>query len=89
MHKYVVFIKNRESNAIQKESVTGSLIKDMKQKGFRKHHIEVNAESEKEAINQLNEHSEDYLSSLREFSGSAVICAVCVGIIALVYIFRS
>jgi len=32
MHKYVVFIKSDESKVIPKESVTHSLIKDMKKK---------------------------------------------------------
>jgi len=88
MQKYVIFIKTDESKVIQKESVTSSFIKDMKQKGFRKHHIEVEAENEKEAIIKLNEHSEGYLSSLKDLSGSAVICAVCFGVVALIYIFR-
>jgi hypothetical protein len=87
MRKYVVFIKSDESKVIPKESVTHSLIKDMKKKGFRKHHVEVDAENEREAIVKLNKNSEDYLNSLREFSGSIFICSVCVIIISLVYIF--
>jgi len=85
MHKYVIFIKNNESKVIQKESITRSFIKEMKQKGFREHHVEVEAENEKEAINKLNENSEDYLNSLSEFSGSIFIIASCVVIMILVY----
>ncbi|MDT3251483.1 hypothetical protein QZQ97_11105 [Serratia sp. root2] len=87
MRKYVVFIKSDESKVIPKESVTHSLIKDMKKEGFRKHHVEVDAENEREAIDKLNKNSEDYLNSLREFSGDIFICSVCVIIISLVYIF--
>lgn len=89
MRKYVFFIKSDKSKVIQKEYVTHSFIQEMKQKGFRKHHIEVEAENEKEAIDKLNENSESYLSSLREFSGNAVICAVVFGVMALIYFFRS
>ncbi len=88
MRKYVIFIKSDESKVIPKESVTHFFIKEMKQKGFRKHHVEVEAENEKEAINKLNENSEGYLNSLRELSGSTVICSVCVIIVALIYFFR-
>ncbi|MGQ8843782.1 hypothetical protein [Serratia plymuthica] len=88
MRKYVVFIKSDDSKVIQKESVTHSLIKDMKKKGFRKHHVEVDAENEREAIDKLNKNSEDYLNSLREFSGDIFICSVCVIIVFLFCIFR-
>jgi len=87
MRKYVVFIKSDESKVIPKESVTHSLIKDMKKEGFRKHHVEVDAKNEREAIDKLNKNSEDYLNSLREFSGDIFICSVCVIIISLVCIF--
>lgn len=87
MSKYVVFISTDNAKAIPKGSVTHSLIKEMKQKGFRKHQIEVEAENEKEAISKLNADGKDYLDSLREFSGSVFICSVCVVIISLIYFF--
>ena len=71
----------------QKESVSHSLIKEMKQKWLTKHHIEVEAENEKEAINKFNIHSEDYLISLIEFSVSVFIYFVFI-IMALIYFFR-
>ncbi len=88
MRKYVIFIKSDESKVIPKEFITHFFIKGMKKKGFRKHHVEVEAENEKEAINKLNEHSEGYLDSLRELSGSAVICGVCFIVIVLISFFR-
>ncbi len=91
--KYIVFIKNDEakliSKAFPKASVTPSFVREMKQKGFRKHFVEVEAENESEAIMKLNEHNEGYLHSLKDLSGSAVICAVSAIVIALIYFFIS
>ncbi|HID3653512.1 TPA: hypothetical protein ACXEV6_000961 [Serratia marcescens] len=88
MNKYVVFIKNDESRVQRKEVVTREIIKDMKQKGFRKHHIEVEAENENDAINQLNKNSNDYLDSLRNFSGDLLFCSVFVIVMVMVYLFN-
>ncbi|AVU32956.1 hypothetical protein AS657_11310 [Serratia marcescens] len=88
MNKYVVFIKSDESRVQRKEVVTRDIIKDMKQKGFRKHHIEVEAENENDAINQLNKNSNDYLDSLRNFSGDLLFCSVCVIVMVMVYLFN-
>lgn len=88
MNKYVVFIKSDESRVQRKEVVTREIIKDMKQKGFRKHHIEVEAENENDAINQLNKNSNDYLDSLRNFSGDLLFCSVCVIVMVIVYLFN-
>ncbi|HEI9781591.1 hypothetical protein JEQ01_05900 [Serratia marcescens] len=88
MNKYVVFIKSDESRVLRKEVVTREIIKDMKQKGFRKHHVDVEAESENEAINQLNKNSNDYLDSLRNFSGDLLFCSVCVIVMVMVYLFN-
>ncbi|MGQ6160456.1 hypothetical protein ACUNG6_21475, partial [Serratia sp. IR-2025] len=68
MNRYVIFIKSDESKVLKKEIVTRELIKDMKQKGFRKHRVEVEAENESDAINKLNKNSNDYLDSLKDFS---------------------
>jgi hypothetical protein len=87
MNKYVVFIKSDESRVLRKEVVTRAIIKDMKQKGFRKHHVEVDAENESDAINQLNKNSNDYLDSLKNFSGDLLLCSICVIVMAMVYLF--
>jgi hypothetical protein len=91
--KYIVFIKNDRSKliakAFPKESLTSAFAYEMKQNGFRKHFVEVDAESEKEAISKLNEHNEGYLHSLKDLSGSAVICAISAIAIALIYWFSS
>jgi len=87
MNKYVIFIKSDESKVIKKEVVTREIIKDMKQNGFRKHHVEVDAENEIDAIKKLNKNSNDYLDSLKDFSGSLLFCSICVVIMAIVYFF--
>ncbi|MEB5992981.1 hypothetical protein MXL79_07400 [Serratia ureilytica] len=88
MNKYVVFIKSDESRVLRKEVVTREIIKDMKRKGFRKHHVEVEAENETDAINKLNKNSNDYLDSLRNFSGDLLLCSICVIVMVMVYLFN-
>lgn len=85
MRKYIIFIKDNRSEAIPKENITRCLIREMKEKGLRKHHIEIEAENEKNAIIKLNKNSDNYLRALEDFSGNALICAVVVIIISLVY----
>ncbi|MEL7886380.1 hypothetical protein [Serratia marcescens] len=85
MNKYVVFIKSDASRVLRKEVVTREIIKEMRRRGFRKHHVEVEAENETDAINKLNKNSNDYLDSLRNFSGDLWFCSICVIAMALVY----
>ncbi|WP_338326839.1 hypothetical protein [Yersinia ruckeri] len=59
----------------------------MKQKGFRQHHVEVEADNESEAINKLNKNSSDYLDSLKDYSGNLLIYSIFVVIMAIVYFF--
>lgn len=87
MNKYVVFIKSDESRVLRKEVVTREIIKDMKRKGFRKHYVEVEAENENDAINKLNKNSNDYLDSLKNFSGDLLFCSICVIVMVMVYLF--
>ncbi|WP_434463125.1 hypothetical protein ACMV5L_06285 [Serratia plymuthica] len=87
MNRYVIFIKSDASRVLKKEVVTREIIKDMKLKGFRKHHVEVDAENEVEAISKLNKNSNDYLDSLKDFSGNLLICSICVVVMAIVYFF--
>lgn len=85
MNRYVVFIKSDESKVLRKEMVTREIIKDMKQKGVRKHHSEVEADNESDAIKKLNKNSNDYLDSLRNFSGDLLFCSICVIVMTIVY----
>lgn len=85
MNRYVVFIKSDESKVLEKEVVIREIIKDMKRKGFRKHHIEVEADNESDAIKKINKNSNDYLNSLRCFSGDLLFCSICVIAMTIVY----
>ena len=87
MNRYVVFIKSDESRVLRKDVVTRGSSKDMKLKGFRKHHVEVEADNESDAINKLNKNSNDYLDSLKNFSGDLLLCSICVIVMAIVYFF--
>lgn len=89
MRKYIVYINNDQSHVTPKELATPAFTKEMKKKGFRKHHVEVEAESEKDAMTKLHAHSEEYFNSLKELSGNAVICAICCGMVAVIYLIRS
>ncbi len=88
MNRYVVFIKSDESKVLRKDVVTREIIKDMKRKGFRKHHVEVEADNESDAVNKLNKNSNDYLDSLKNFSGDLLFCSICVIVMVMVYLFR-
>lgn len=85
MAQYVVFIKNGEAKALLKKAVTHKSAQQMKRNGFSKHFMEVEAENEKDAIKKLNEHNNEYLSSLGEFSGNVFIISFVVIILALIY----
>ena len=85
MNRYVVFIKSNESKVLRKDVVTREIIKDMKWKGFRKHHVEVAADNESDGIKKLNKNSNDYLDSLKGFSGDLLFCSICVIVMVTVY----
>ncbi|WP_312056382.1 hypothetical protein [Pantoea brenneri] len=89
MHKYMIFIGKNTSKIIRKETATTEFIKKMKQQGFRKHHIEIEAENEKEAAVKFNNFNCGYLDTLREYSVSFAISAAVVILMALIYIIRT
>ena len=88
MKQYVIFISHNKSTAILKENVTRSVIKQMKEKGFRKHHVEMTAENEKDAILKLNDSNKRYLTSLEDFSRNILFLAVFIIIIAVLYFLK-
>lgn len=89
MNKYVVFISRNGGKAVAKELVTASLTKEMKKKGFRRHHIEVEAENEVDAIKELNKFNENYMGDVREYTGNIVIICVCFIILIFAYILKN
>lgn len=89
MHKYVIFIKGNTSKIIKKDSIDQGIVKQMKKQGYRRHHVEVEAENEKDAKTKFIDFNSDYLDAVRDISASAVICAVSVIVIAVVFIIRT
>ncbi|CAI1499137.1 hypothetical protein [Serratia ficaria] len=87
MNRYVVFIKSGASRVVKKEGVTREVIKELKLQGFRKHPVEVEAENENQAVDILNENSNAYLGSLKDFSGDTLLCSICVIVMAIVFFF--
>ncbi|MDF7629463.1 hypothetical protein PUG46_09275 [Erwiniaceae bacterium L1_55_4] len=89
MKRYVVFFKDEQSKIYAKDLVTTQTVKDLKKLGFRKYHIVVEAENEKDALRKIGEFNSGYLDSLKDLSGSAVICAVIVILMAIFYLIRT
>ncbi|MDU4091896.1 MAG: hypothetical protein E7H57_01260 [Pantoea sp.] len=85
MNKYVIFISDNKSKAVLKEKVTRAVIKQMKENGFRKYHVEIAAENEKDAVLKLNDSNESYLTALADFSGNILFLAVIIIIISIFY----
>lgn len=69
MKKYVFLTRGDETKIISKHTLNREALKALKKQGFKKHHIEVEAENEQEAITKLHKDNEDNLNALGEFSG--------------------
>lgn len=89
MKKYIIYYNENIAKALPKQEVTRDVKKAMREKGYKKHHVEVDAENEKEALLRIKSFNNDYLESLKGFSGSVVICTISVIVIALIYFFGS
>lgn len=76
MSKYVIFISTSGGKAFPKEQVTRAFIKEMKQKGFRKHHIEVDAENESQAVKALNQFNDEYMQEVKDYTGNIIFIGI-------------
>lgn len=83
MKKYIFLTSDDETRVIAKETLSREALKLLKKQGFKKHHIEVEAETEQEAIDKLHKDNEDNLNALGAFSGN-MFYAVFLGLAALV-----
>lgn len=84
--KYIFLTKTGETKVIAKQSLDREALKALKGQGFKKHHIEVEAENEREAIEKLHKDNEDNLNALSDFSGHTLYAAVF-GVLVLIVIF--
>ena len=89
MGKYVIFISSRGGKAVPKDQVTSSLIKEMKRQGFRKHHVEVEAENENDAVKALNRFNDDYLTEVKEYTASVIFVCLCAIVAFIVFLFSN
>ena len=89
MGKYVIFISSRGGKAVPKEAVTSSLLKEMKRQGFRKHHVEVEAENENDAVKALNRFNDDYLTEVKEYTASVIFVCLCAIVAFIVFLFSN
>lgn len=89
MGKNVIFISSRGGKAVPKDQVTSSLIKEMKRQGFRKHHLDVDAENEADAVKALNQFNDDYLTEVKEYSASTIFICLCAMVIFIVFLFSN
>ncbi|MCT4716415.1 hypothetical protein MUA01_15740 [Enterobacteriaceae bacterium H18W14] len=76
MEKYVFYVNGKNTKVLPKSQLSAEEIKKLTQSGFRKHHLEVEADSRKMAIKKLNEMTEENLRELGSFSGSMLFAAV-------------
>lgn len=89
MGNYVIFISSRGGRAVAKDAVTSSLLKEMKRQGFRKHHVEVEAENENDAVKALNRFNDDYLTEVKEYTASVIFVCLCAIVAFIVFLFSN
>ncbi|HAU5004813.1 TPA: hypothetical protein JD037_15215 [Raoultella ornithinolytica] len=89
MGKHVIFISSRGGRAVAKDAVTSSLLKEMKRQGFRKHHVEVEAENENDAVKALNRFNDDYLTEVKEYTASVIFVCLCAIVAFIVFLFSN
>lgn len=89
MGRYVIFISSSGGKAVPKALVTYSFTRKMKKNGFRKHHIEVEAENEEDAVKKLNGFNEDFMKDVKEYTGNIIIISACAIITLIFYLFSA
>ena len=88
-NKYVFLTKDDETKVISKQTLSREALKALKEQGFKKHHIEVDAENEQEAITKLHKDNEDNLKALGEFSGHMLYVVFFAFLVLIVFYFAS
>jgi len=86
MKKYVFMTNGEETKVISKQTLSRDALKALKKQGYKKHHIEVDAENEQEAITKLHKDNEDNLNALGEFSGH-MLYVVFFALLALIFFY--
>ena len=84
MDKYVFYVKGKTTQILLKNQLSVEDIKKLKQQGFKKHHLEVEAESRQDATVKLNALTDENLEALSSFSGNILFSAVLFIIISVI-----
>lgn len=89
MKKYIFLTKGDETKIIAKETLNRVALSELKKQGFKKHHLEVEAENEQEAIEKLHKDNEDNLNALGEFSGNILYAVMLLFLMVALFYFTS
>ena len=89
MKKYIFLTKGDETKIIAKETLNRVALSELKKQGFKKHHLEVEAENEQEAIEKLHKDNEDNLNALGEFSGNILYAVGLLFLLVALFYFVS
>jgi trans-2-enoyl-CoA reductase len=88
MDKYVFYVKEKKTQVLLKSQLSAEDIKKLKQQGFKKHHLEVEAENQRSAIEKLNALTDENLKALSDYSGNILFSAVIFVIILAISLYN-
>ncbi len=79
MNSYIIFIKDNQTQVLLAEDVTRDLSRGLKKNGFTRYPYTIEANSQKEAIQELNRQGGEHLEDLSQFVGNhCFACAIIV-----------
>lgn len=76
MKTYVFYVRNKDIKVINKNELTKSEKDKLKKSGFKKYYLEIDANDKNDAIERLNERTNENLDALISFSGSYVFSTI-------------
>ncbi|MGB7801802.1 hypothetical protein [Buttiauxella sp.] len=94
MEKYVFYVKDEatkheKTKVFASSTLSEEAIQKLKQDGYKKYPLDVEAESKQEAIDKLNENTRDNMDALGGFSATFVFLSLFGFIVfALIYLFK-
>ncbi|HFL1539409.1 TPA: hypothetical protein ACG1QB_004261 [Enterobacter asburiae] len=88
MQTYVFYVKEKNVRIIPKNELTDLERSRLTSNGFKKYHLEVEANDKKDAARKLNDINNENLNALSEFTGSHLFTAAfIVGALILAYFY--
>jgi len=89
MQTYAFYVKGKSVKTIPKVELTDAELRQLKEDGFKKHHIEVEAISKKDAAIKLKETNNENLNALGEFSGNHLFMVLMLLSLVVLYCLYS